>query len=246
VPTDDDLEQARLRIQLRVAHTFADAGLLSDALIHRSWCAEHPGVRSNERLEFLGDAVLGVVVTDHLFNAYPDLEEGELAPTRAAVVSAAALSEVALEIELGQAMLLGKGEEFQGGRTKPSILADALEAIIGAVYLDGGIEAARTVVMGLLAERLALAAAGPGRYDFKTRLQELAARRGPGAVRYEVTDVGPDHAKTFTALLFVGDEEFGEGVGRTKKTAEQAAARMAFESLTTEVEELIDSDDSGA
>jgi len=246
VSSEAEFEQARQRLQARVAHSFADPALLALALVHRSWCAEHLGARSNERLEFLGDAVLGVVVTDHLFNAYPDLEEGELAPTRAAVVSAVALSEVALEIDLGEAMLLGKGEEIQGGRTKPSILADALEAIIGAVYLDGGIEAARSVVMGLLAERLAAAAAGPGRYDFKTRLQELAARRGPSSVRYEVSDVGPDHAKTFTARMFIGDDEFGEGVGRTKKAAEQAAARMAFEALNTVVEELIDSDSPGA
>jgi ribonuclease-3 len=146
-------------------------------LAHRSWCAETDGAESNERLEFLGDAVLGLVVTDHLFRTYRDLPEGELAKVRASVVNSAALAEVAVDLDIGAALLLGKGEDQSGGREKPSILADAMEAVIGAVYLDGGWEAAAELVMGLLGERIEEAAAGPGGQDYKTRLQELSAHR---------------------------------------------------------------------
>src|SRR5947209_6370519 len=163
-------------------------------MAHRSWCAETLGAISHERLEFLGDAVLGLVVTDHLFRTY-ELPEGELAKVRAAVVSAAALAEVAIELDLGEALLLGKGEDASGGREKPSILADALEAVIGAVYLDGGWTAAEAVVLDLLGERIAEASEGPGGHDYKTRLQELTARELTELPRYRLTDEGPDHAK---------------------------------------------------
>jgi len=200
-------------------------------MAHRSWCAETAGVESNERLEFLGDAVLGLVVTDHVFRTYPDLPEGHLAQVRAAVVNAGALAEVAEELELGRALLLGKGEHASGGREKPSILADAMEAVIGSVYLDGGWDAADALVMGLLGPRIAEAAAGPGGHDFKTRLQELAARRYDQLPRYEVHGEGPDHAKHFTAVVHLAGQPAGSGEGRSKKQAEQAAAKAAWDAI---------------
>jgi ribonuclease-3 len=215
----------------RLGHTFGDGELLSRALAHRSWCAETPGNPSNERLEFLGDAVLGLVVTDHIFRSYPLLPEGELAKVRASVVSAAALAEVAAELDLGEALLLGKGEDASGGREKPSILADALEAVIGAVYLDAGWDGAAAVVLGLLGDRIAEAAAGPGGQDYKTRLQELSARSFEDVPSYLVVDEGPDHAKRFFATVIVGGRPRGKGEGRSKKQAEQAAARCAWEVL---------------
>jgi len=199
--------------------------------VHRSWCAEHAGWASNERLEFLGDSVLGIVVTDHLFRTYPELPEGALAKVRASVVSAAALSEVAVELRLGEALLLGKGEDSSGGREKPSILADALEAVLGVVYIEAGPRAAATLVLHLLLDRITEAASGPGGQDYKTRLQELAARVLESSPRYEVVDDGPDHAKLFYATVRVDGVAQGVGEGRSKKQAEQAAARDAWEKL---------------
>jgi ribonuclease-3 len=201
------------------------------AVAHRSWCAENPGSSSNERLEFLGDAVLGLVVTDHLFRSYPDLPEGELAKVRASVVNSAALAEVAAELDIGAALLLGKGEDQSGGREKPSILADAMEALIGAVYMDAGWTGADRLVMSLVGERIAEAAEGPGGQDFKTRLQELAAHRFEHLPRYDVHDEGPDHAKRFFATVYLGGELQGRGEGRSKKQAEQEAARAAWHTL---------------
>ncbi len=175
--------------------------------------------------------MLGLVVTDHIYRTYPHLPEGELAKVRATVVSAAALAEVAAELELGEAILLGKGEAQSGGREKPSILADALEAVIGATYLDGGWPAAAELVLDLLGSRIAEAALGPGGQDYKTRLQELAARHFDGLPSYEVADEGPDHAKRFFATVVVGGRPRGRGEGRSKKQAEQAAARRAWEAL---------------
>ena len=199
---------------------------------HRSWCAETTGVTSNERLEFLGDAVLGLVVTDHLFRSYPTLPEGELAKVRASVVNSETLAELAASLDLGSALLLGKGEAASGGREKPSILADAMEAVFGAVYLDGGWPAAESLVMRLLGERIEEAAAGPGGQDYKTRLQELAARRFEQLPQYDVDDDGPDHAKRFFARVSVAGQVRGRGEGRSKKQAEQGAARQAWENLT--------------
>lgn len=215
----------------RLPRRFKDEALLVRALTHRSWCAESLGDESNERLEFLGDAVLGLVVTDHVFRAYPDLPEGELAKVRATVVSAAALAEVALDLGVGDALLLGRGEDASGGREKPSILADATEAVIGAVYLDGGWDAASELVLGFTADRIVEAASGPGARDYKTRLQELSARRFEALPRYDVTDHGPDHAKHFVATVHVGEVVTGKGEGRSKKQAEQAAARIAWKAL---------------
>ncbi len=215
----------------RLGSPLEDSNELGPALVHRSWCAEHAGWRSNERLEFLGDSVLGIVVTDHIFRTYPDLPEGALAKVRASVVSAAALSEVAIELRLGEALLLGKGEDGSGGREKPSILADALEAILGLVYIEAGPRVSAELVMRLLSERVAEAATGPGGQDYKTRLQELAAQLFASGPRYEVADEGPDHAKRFFAAVGIDGEVRGRGVGRSKKQAEQSAARDAWEKL---------------
>jgi ribonuclease III len=211
---------------------FTAPALLETAMSHRSWCAETTGTSSNERLEFLGDAVLGLVVTDHLFRSFPALPEGELAKVRASVVNSETLAELAASLDLGAALLLGKGEDASGGREKPSILADAMEAVFGAVYLDGGWPAAAALVMRLLGDRIEEAAAGPGGQDYKTRLQELAARRFEQLPHYEVADDGPDHAKRFFASVLVAGEVRGRGEGRSKKQAEQGAARQAWENLT--------------
>jgi len=180
--------------------------------------------------------VLGLIVTDYIYRAFPELPEGELAKVRAAVVSAAALAEVAAGLELGEALLLGKGEAGSGGREKPSILADALEAVLGAVYLIGGWDAAQRVVMRLLGDRIMTASEGPGGQDYKTRLQELVARHFPELPRYTIRDEGPDHAKQFFAEVRVGGEVRGSGEGRSKKQAEAAAARAAWEGLRLELE----------
>lgn len=205
--------------------------LLAQALAHRSWCAEAAGQPSNERLEFLGDAVLGLVITAHIYSEYPDLPEGELAKVRASVVSAPALADVARALGVGEALQLGKGEDSSGGRSKPSLLADAMEALIGAVYLDAGLEAASRLVLDLLAERIEDAAAGPGGEDYKTRLQELSSQRFDQLPVYSVTDTGPDHAKHFRANVSIAGQERGCGEGRSKKQAEQAAAQMAWQAL---------------
>jgi ribonuclease-3 len=184
-------------------------------------------------LEFLGDAVLGLVVTDYLFRTFPQLAEGELAKVRAAVVNAGVLAELAAELGIGPALALGKGEDASGGREKPSILSDAMEAVIGAVYLDGGWSAASDLVLRLLEDRIAAAATGPGGQDYKTRLQELAAQHRDSLPRYEVREDGPDHAKRFYATVYIDDDECGSGEGRSKKQAEQAAAEKAWRALTT-------------
>jgi len=209
--------------------------MLLRSLSHRSWCAETPGRGSNERLEFLGDAVLGLVVTDYLFRTYPNLPEGELAKVRASVVNSALLADVATGLDVGDALLLGKGEGQSGGREKPSILADAMEALIGAIYLDRGWDAAAALVMRLLGDHIEEAAAGPGGQDYKTRLQEMCARRFDVLPQYQITDEGPDHAKLFDALVLVRGQVLGSGHGRSKKQSEQAAARVAWERLSSEL-----------
>jgi ribonuclease-3 len=186
-------------------------------------------------LEFLGDAVLGLVVTDHLFRNHPEMPEGELAKVRASVVNSASLAELAEELNLGASIMLGKGEDQSGGREKPSILADAAEALIGAAYIDRGWPAAVSMVMGLFGERIELAAAGPGGQDYKTRLQELCARAFDQLPVYEVMDSGPDHAKEFEATVRIRGRDAGSGRGRSKKQAEQAAAKKAWEQLSAEL-----------
>ncbi len=173
-------------------------------------------------------------MTDHIFRTYPELPEGELAKVRASVVNSSALAEVAADLDLGAALLLGKGEDQSGGREKPSILADAMEALIGAVYIDRGWDAAAELIMMLFGERMNEAAAGPGGQDYKTRLQELSARYLDALPHYVVLAEGPDHAKQFHATVYLGAEPRGEGEGRSKKQAEQAAARVAWEKLAAD------------
>jgi ribonuclease-3 len=217
-----------------VGHRFAEPALLAQAMAHRSWCAEHPGNASNERLEFLGDAVLGWVVADLCFRRHHDLPEGKLTDLRKSVVNATALAEVARRLELGAHLLLGKGERAAGGRDKDSILSDALEAVIGAVYLDGGVVAGVAFVERLMTAPMADAVRRLDRLDFKTLLQELTARRFDLAPVYVVSESGPDHAKTFTASVLVSGRQVGSGSGRSKKVAEQLAAEAAHELLSTE------------
>ena len=205
--------------------------MVAPALVHRSWCAEHPGHPSNERLEFLGDAVLGVIVTDHVFHEHLELAEGDLTEIRKAVVSSVALAAVGEDLGVGEHLLLGKGEELSGGRMKASILADAMEALIGAVYLASGFEGARDFVLRILGPRLATAPLDGA--DHKSRLQELAAHRFGQAPRYSVEATGPDHARTFFVAVSIADVTYGRGEGRSKKQAEQAAARAACDELAT-------------
>jgi ribonuclease-3 len=214
-----------------LGYEFSRAELLWEAVSHRSWCAENPGQSSNERLEFLGDAVLGWVVADFVFRHYPLLPEGRLTEVRKAVVNAAALAEVAESIELGSSIWLGKGESLAGGSKKPSILSDAFEAVIGAVYLDGGVDAVAAMIVRLIGPRIEAAVAGDGHVDHKTLLQELTARRFEAAPTYGHTEEGPDHAKRFRAEVFVNGVIYGFGEGRSKKIAEQAAASQAMEAL---------------
>ncbi len=211
--------------------------LLTLALTHRSYAYENGGLPTNERLEFLGDSVLSIVVTERLYRDHPELPEGQLAKLRASVVNMHALAGVAVTLGddgLGAHLYLGRGEELTGGRTKASILADATEALIGAVYLDHGLETARGLVHRLfdgLLEGAPLLGAG---LDWKTSLQELTAAAELGVPEYRITEDGPDHLKTFTATAVVGGRELGSGDGRTKKEAEQKAAELAWRTLTAE------------
>jgi ribonuclease-3 len=206
--------------------------LLERALTHRSYAYENGGLPTNERLEFLGDAVLGLVVTDALYRRHPDLPEGQLAKLRAAVVNMRALAEVARGLGLGAHLRLGRGEETSGGRDKSSILADTLEALFGAVYLEHGIDVARATVHRLVDRMLESSAALGAGLDWKTSLQELTATTGLGVPEYQVSEEGPDHAKIFHAVAVVQGEPCGNGTGRSKKEAEQQAAATAFAALS--------------
>jgi ribonuclease-3 len=219
------------KLEANIGVTFADRHTLLRSLAHRSWCSENGEPESNERLEFLGDSVLGLVVTHYVFEHFPTLPEGQLSEVRAGVVNARALADVAVEMGLGECILLGKGEDTGGGRMKQSILADALEALIAAVYLDGGLEPASRFVLDRFGMRIAEAAVGPGGRDYKTRLQELAAARMLGRPRYVVRDEGPDHAKRFFATVLLDGLSSGAGEGNSKKEAEQAAAWSAWSEL---------------
>lgn len=210
--------------------------LLEQALVHRSWAFEHGGVEPNERLEFLGDAVLGLVVTDEIFHAHPTDPEGRLAKLRAAAVRTGTLAAVAREIGLGGFVRLGRGEHDSGGRDKDSILADTLEAVFGAVYLDQGFATAYDLIQRLFAGRLVGLAARSESLDFKTSLQELTALRFRLLPRYELSEVGPDHDKQFTATVSVSGEVVGQGRGRNKKQAEQRAAEQAYRQLVDAAE----------
>jgi ribonuclease-3 len=215
-----------------IGHSFANTTLIYEALVHRSWQAENDEAFSNERLEFLGDAVLGWAVADIAFHRLGESPEGKLTDLRRSVVNMHALSDIAREIGLGDFILLGKGEDAAGGRDKSSILADALEALIGAVYLDGGAQKAFALVERLLADSIEAAIPNLESFDSKTRLQEVCARLGLGAPVYNTEGVGPDHERVFTAHAMVNGKNIGSGTGRTKKAAEQVAAHVAFESLS--------------
>ncbi len=229
-PGGDRPEPGLAELAARIGHEFADWGLLERSLAHRSWCAETPGAISNERLEFLGDAVLGWVIADIVYDRYP-VAEGQLTDLRKSVVNAVALAEVAQGIGLGDHVRLGRGEAAAGGADKPSILSDAFEAVLGAVYLDGGPDAAYAMVERLVLPRMPDSADSMGQFDQKTQLQELSARRGLGAPVYEVSSRGPDHAKVFNARVVVDGDVLGVGTGRSKKSAEQMAAAEACRSL---------------
>ena len=219
------------------AHLFEVAGekvdepLLLRALTHRSYAYENGGLPNNERLEFLGDSVLGLVVTDSLYASHPDLAEGQLAKLRAAVVNMRALAEVARAMRLGEYIFLGRGEESTGGRDKASILADTTEAVIAAVYLSGGMPAASAFVHHLLDPLMKSTASLGAGLDWKTSLQELTASGSLGVPEYRVTEHGPDHKKSFGAQCLVGSELIGSGSGSSKKEAEQMAAEVAWTEL---------------
>jgi ribonuclease-3 len=221
---DQDLLAEALNVSL-------DSALLRRALTHRSYAYEHGGLPHNERLEFLGDSVLGVVVTETLYRAHPDLPEGKLAKLRASVVNMRALADIARGIGpggLGAYLHLGRGEEATGGRDKSSILADALEALLGAIYFEHGLPVAARVIHDLFDAMMRDAAERGARLDWKTSLQELTAELGLGVPDYVMSSTGPDHEKTFTARALIGGETFAASVGRSKKEAEQAAAEEAF------------------
>ncbi len=228
----------------RLGYGFLSEHLLEDALRHRSWCSENGGVPSNERLEFLGDAVLQLVITERLYAAEPALAEGILTPRRAALVNSRTLADAARRLGLGAVIRLGRGEMSTGGSDKDSILADAAEAVIGAVYLDSGFESAREIIERLLAEDLERVESGRDLGDAKSRLQERAAHELDAVPRYEVTGSGPEHERAFHAVVrlsalgaprtTVEPTVWGEGTGRTKKEAEQAAASAALGRLVEE------------
>jgi ribonuclease-3 len=212
-----------------------DAELMTRALTHRSYAYEHGGLPHNERLEFLGDSVLGLVVTESLYLTHPDLPEGKLAKLRASVVNMRALADIARGIGsggLGAYIFLGRGEESTGGRDKSSILADALEAVLGAIYVELGMDVAQRVVHELLDTPMRDAAESGAGLDWKTSLQELTSERGLGVPDYVMSSVGPDHEKTFTAQAVVAGERYEACLGKSKKEAEQAAAETAWRALT--------------
>jgi ribonuclease-3 len=230
------LPRKQTPLEKALAIRFKRADLRDAALTHRSFAFEQGLPITNERLEFLGDAVLGLVVTDQVYRAFPDRPEGELAKLRAAMVNMTTLADVARELGLGQALLLGKGEEQSGGRDKASILADALEAVLGAVYLDLGLKHAAALIERLFWPRISAYVRGEGERDYKTILQELAAQDLGRLPEYRVIERGPDHEKEFTATVFLAGRELGRGVGRSKKEAEQRAARQAFDRLGEDAE----------
>jgi ribonuclease III len=223
-------------LEKALAIRFKSPDLREAAVTHRSFAFEQGLPVTNERLEFLGDAVLGLVVTDLVYRAFPDRSEGELAKLRAAMVNMTTLAEVARELELGRALLLGKGEELSGGRDKASILADALEAVFGAIYIDLGLKQAAGLIERLFWPRIAAYVRGEGERDYKTILQELSAQDIGRLPEYRVVEKGPDHEKEFTATVFLGGRELGRGTGRSKKEAEQRAAREAYDRLSEDTE----------
>lgn len=224
-------------LQENLGYRFRDESLLRGALYHSSYANEHrnENIVSNERLEFLGDAVLGFVSAEFLYSRFPHAPEGELTRIRAALVREESLFEVAQSLQLGECLMLGKGEESGGGRQRPSILADCTEAVFAAVYLDGGMDCARDLIHRVLLSKGDITVAESRRRDYKTELQELVQRKPHQVLRYElVGQSGPDHAKLFTVAVLLNGDPVGEGSGHSKKEAEQSAARAALEKLTKE------------
>ena len=221
-------------LEEKLGYTFQNRSLLENALTHSSCANESRGrLLSNERLEFLGDSILGMVVADHLYRNHPDLPEGELTRTRAALVCEESLVEVAQELNLGQYLQLGKGEEAGGGRQRPSIQADAVEAVLAAVYLDGGIGSARKIIQKYILSREVAGLTKPR--DYKTALQELVQRESGQVLRYRLTgEEGPDHNKRFFVEVDLNGTSIGAGNGRSKKEAEQMAAKTAVTTLAGE------------
>lgn len=215
-------------LEKSLGYTFEDRELFIAALTHRSLSSDEPDVANYERLEFLGDAVLQLAVTERLFTTYPDMPEGQMAKLRAAVVNEDVLAAVGRRLAIGEHIRLGRGEEVTGGREKPSILADVVEALLGALYLDGGFAEAARVTLEQLGAEIDRRAHAPGVGDFKTRLQETLAKRGLRP-EYEVRDEGPDHDKVFTAVVRIDGRIRGAGSGGSKKAAEQEAAEAALE-----------------
>jgi ribonuclease-3 len=203
------------------------------AFTHRSFAYESGSKETNERLEFLGDSVLGLIVTEALYKRYPDFDESRLSPLRSGVVNMRALADIARELQLGQYIRLGKGEEVTGGRDKHSLLADALEALIGAIYLQFGFTKCSEIVEKLITPTMDSAVARGAGLDGKTALQELAAALGKGAPEYVVSEEGPDHDKNFTAVAMLSGQALCQGSGKSKREAEQVAARGAYEALKT-------------
>ena len=221
-----------------------DDSVLERALTHRSYAYEHGGLPNNERLEFLGDAVLGLVITDTLYAAHPDLAEGQLAKLRASVVNMRALADVGRAIDIGDYVHLGRGEETTGGRDKASILADTMEALIGTIYLSGGLPAAARFVHHLFDPLLAASASMGAGLDWKTSLQEICSSLSLGSPEYRLDDSGPDHEKTFIATVTIAGEVLGRGEGRSKKEAEQRAAEQAWQTLSEREQALAESEAS--
>lgn len=223
----DQLASLRAALGAKVSEELLDL-----ALTHRSYAYEHGGIPDNERLEFLGDSVLGVIVTDELYRRFPDLPEGQLAKIRAAVVNARALADVARELDLGSYLLLGRGEITTGGHDKSSILADSAEAVIGAVYLTSGMDGVGALIHRIFDPMIVASADLGAGLDWKTSLQEASAALDLGVPAYAIQESGPDHAKEFLAEVVIGGEVLGSGTGRSKKLAEQHAAEMAYRALT--------------
>jgi ribonuclease-3 len=220
--------------------------LLGLALTHRSYAYENGGLPTNERLEFLGDSVLGVIITDALYRRHPDQPEGQLAKLRASIVNMHALAGVGRTLGVGELLLLGRGEELTRGREKPSIVSDAVEALIGAMYLQHGLEPVRAAVLRIFADLLTSAPRLGAGLDWKTSLQELSATVGAGVPEYRIEEDGPDHDKTFTAQALIAGAVLGHGTGHTKKEAEQQAASAAYEALKARADDAGQDGDGAA
>ena len=206
--------------------------MLELALTHRSFSYEAGGIPTNERLEFLGDSVLGLVVTDELYKKFPDLDESRLSPLRSGVVNMRALAQIARDLKLGEYLRIGKGEEATNGRDKNSILADSLEALVGAIYLEHGYIRSSEVILKWIGSAIESATAQGAGLDGKTALQELVASINMPSPEYEIVESGPDHDKSFVATVILNNERFPAGSGKSKREAEQAAARIAHEAIS--------------